>query len=59
MEFGVAPKAFRIPISLVLSLTVIIMILLIPTTPAIKVMMPMIQTKALIPVKMLLKRANS
>ena len=40
MEFGNAPNAFLIPISLVRSLTIIIMMLLTPTTPAIIVPMP-------------------
>lgn len=45
MEKGVAPKALRMPNSLVLSFTVINIILLIPTIPAIKVPIPIIHTK--------------
>ena len=40
---GLAPIAFRIPISLVRSFTTISMMLLTPTIPAIKVPIPMIQ----------------
>ena len=44
IELGGAPSAFLIPISLVLSLTINIIILLIPTIPAIKVPIPIIKT---------------
>ena len=45
MELGRAPRAFLIPISLVLSLTIKIIILLIPTIPAIRVPNPIISTR--------------
>ena len=48
IERGFAPNALRIPISLVRSLTVILMILLTPTTPEINIAMPMTQIKMLI-----------
>ena len=48
---GVAPKALRIPISLVRSFTTMSMMLLTPMIPAMMVPMPMIQMKVLIAVK--------
>ena len=44
IDFGEAPKALRIPISLVRSFTIKIIILLIPTIPAIKVPKPITST---------------
>ena len=49
IEAGVAPNAFRIPNSRVRSFTEINIILLTPTIPAIRVPMPIIQTKIWIP----------
>ena len=58
-EAGVAPSAFRIPISLVRSFTRINIILLTPTIPAIKVPIPMIQTNILMAWKIFIVRIYS
>src|SRR5213075_3532651 len=50
MENGVAPSALRMPISLVRSFTVMIMMLLMPTMPAINVPRPTNQMNTLMPV---------
>ena len=50
MDKGVAPNAFLIPISFVLSLTAMSMMLLTPTMPATIVPIPIIHIKILIPV---------
>ena len=57
--FGVAPMARRIPISVVLSLTVTIMMLDTPMAPARRVPMPMSQMRKLTPLKRLSSIAKS
>ena len=51
MDAGVAPRALRMPISLVRSLTTIIMMLLTPTIPAMTVKMPMMAMNIVRPAK--------
>ena len=53
MDQGVAPRALRMPISLVRSFTAISMILLMPTMPAKIVPMPITQMK----IRMFLNRS--
>ena len=58
MSRGVAPMARRMPISVVRSLTVTIMMLLTPITPARMVPSPTSQIRKLTPLKRLSTRAN-